>query len=483
MISMHRSIKKLDVPRLLRCFSNKVLVDNPYTGEIFTEVVEIDEPAMLQLVDRSCTAFKSWKESSLPDRIALCRQFISSFESKGQVYAEQISQQMGKPISQSIGEIRTTISRANAMILLAENALADVELSDVNGIQRRISREPIGPVLLLCPWNYPMLCAINGIIPAILSGNSVLVKQAERSSLCADALEESFAAANAPKGLLQAFHGSHDRVAHAIAHPGIAYVNFTGSVQGGQSVYKTVSDRFIDVGLELGGKDAAYICADADVASAAAGVIDGAFYNSGQSCCAVERIYVHEAVYDSFIEHALPLVKDYKLGDPMQTSTSLGPMAQKNAASFLSQQIKQAESLGARILTGGKPCNDQAGKGRFFAPTLAVNCTHEMSLMVEESFGPVVGVMSVKSDDEAIKLMNDSPYGLTASIWTKNDIRADSLGPLLNVGTIYQNRCDYLDPELPWSGRKASGKGLSLSHLAYQSFTKTKSYNLRRWTT
>ncbi|CEO99016.1 hypothetical protein PBRA_007130 [Plasmodiophora brassicae] len=423
------------VPRRVRWAGSMVTVDNPYTGETVAEVDEVDEPRMLAQIDDATSAHDAWATTRVSDRLQLLSRFVESFEARSDAFARQVSMQMGKPLSQAQGEMKTTVARAKTMMAFAEDALADYHLDDRDGIQRKIAREPIGPVLLLCPWNYPMLCAINSLVPAIAAGNSVLVKMSDRTPLCADAFAECFDAAGAPSGLVQAFHASHDRVAQAISHPAISFVNFTGSVEGGRAVYGTVAKRFIDVGLELGGKDAAYVCEDADLEQAVAGVVDGAFYNAGQSCCGVERVYVHESVYSEFIDRAKALTEEYVLGDPLNSLTTMGPVAQKRQPDFLRDQVEQARSLGAQIVIGGQPCTDASGKGRFFQPTLAVDCTHEMSLMVEESFGPVVGVMSVASDEQAVDFMNDSPYGLTASIWTTDNARANELAPKLDVGT------------------------------------------------
>jgi len=327
------------------------------------------------------------------------------------------------------------------------------------------------------------LITVNVVIPAVLAGNAVIIKQANRTALCGDAFARNFAEAGAPEGLVTAIDASHETTARIIARPEVGFVSFTGSVRGGHEVYREGAKRFVDVGLELGGKDPAYVAPDADLDHAIANVVDGAFYNAGQSCCGIERIYVHASLYDNFVEGALAEVRKYALGDPLMTSTSMGPMAQPDAPQKLEAQVEEAKAKGGRILTGGKATRDAAGHGRFFDPCLVADANHSMNgLMVEESFGPIVGVQKVADDDEAVKLMNDSPYGLTAAIWTRDQERAFRMGSQIETGTFFMNRCDYLDPMLPWTGVKDTGKGASLGKYGFQSVTRLKSFNFRTQT-
>jgi len=334
-------------------------------------------------------------------------------------------------------------------------------------------------VLCLSPWNYPLLTAINTIIPAILAGNSIVIKHSPRTPLMANVFQKAFEEEGAPKGLVSGIFTSHEVIHSAILNPHVGFVAFTGSILGGHEIYKTVSKRFIDCTLELGGKDPAYVAADADLPYTVDCLIDGAIYNAGQSCCAIERIYVHRSVYSEFLNLALPLVKAYNLGDPLHSSTTLGPMAQPDAPKFLSEQITDAVQKGARLLCGGKPSTDRSGKGRFFEASLIADCNHNMALMKEESFGPVVGVMPVDSEKEAVGLMNDSRYGLTAAVFSKDVGLAEKMAPSLKAGTIFMNRCDFLDPELPWTGQKDSGKGVSLSNHGFRGVTRLKGYNFK----
>lgn len=473
---------------MLRAFSRRCLststkycvVDNPYTGEIHCKIPYLSSDQITKVVDRSAAVQKSYyHESTLDSRIELCKKFMDEMKARTDSIATDISKQMGKPLSQAKGEIKGLIERATAMIDLAPKALAD-EVLPKQGFYRKLAREPVGVVLCIAPWNYPLLTAVNCVVPAVLAGNSVLLKHSKVTPLCADAFEQAFLAAGAPAGLVSALHSSHDGVSQVLARNEVGYVHFTGSVAGGHQVYETASKRFIDAGLELGGKDPAYVAEDADLKFSVENVIDGAFYNAGQSCCGIERVYIHRKLYKDFVEQAVETLKGYHMGDPLDSKTNMGPMAQESALQFLSGQVKDAVARGGKLLTGGKPTKDAAGKGRFFEPTLVIDCDHTMSLMVEESFGPVLAVRAVDSDEEALKYMNDSPYGLTASIWTTDSQRAHRLAPKIETGTVFLNRCDYLDPYLAWTGVKDTGKGISLSRHGYNALTRVKSYHLDR---
>jgi acyl-CoA reductase-like NAD-dependent aldehyde dehydrogenase len=417
------------------------------------------------------------------ERLALCERFCRELEADGDRVAREVTAQTGKPLSQARGEFKTTLVRARAMMSLATEALRDEPLPPVPGFIRFIRHEPIGVVLDISAWNYPLLITVNIVVPAVVSGDAVLIKSANRTALCGDAFVRAFAKAGAPEDLVVAVDASHEVCAQIIARPEIGFVSFTGSVRGGHEVYREGAKRFIDVGLELGGKDPAYVAADADLEHAIANVVDGAFYNAGQSCCGIERIYVHASLYDRFVEGALAEVRKYKLGDPLKDSTSMGPMALAGAPEKLELQVAEARARGGRVLCGGKATHDAAGKGRFFDPCLIADANHQMTgLMVEESFGPIVGVQKVADDDEAVRLMNDSPYGLTAAIWTRDQERAFRIGAQIETGTFFMNRCDYLDPLLPWTGTKDTGKGMSLSRYGYLSLTRRKSFHLRTQT-
>lgn len=468
----------------VRAFSSRVMkVDNPYTGEIYCTIPYQSDAAAVAAIERAQKAQTSWKKVPLAKRLELVSEWVKAFEKRADLIATDVTNMMGKPLKQAKGEVNTTLDRAKTMMKLAPQVLADVVIPPASGspnLFRKIVQEPVGVVMSLCPWNYPLICAVNSVIPAIIAGNSVLIKHSDRSPLCADHFSQIFKDIGAPADLIQTLHVDHDQISKLVQHPAISYVAFTGSVGGGHAVYKAVANRFIDAGLELGGKDPAYVAADADIANAADGLVDGAMYNAGQSCCSIERVYVHESKYEEFLEKSVNIAKQYVLGNPLDAATSMGPIAQPAHGNFLEAQVKEAKSLGARVLLGGHKTTDAAGKGRFFAPTVIADCTHKMQVMTEESFGPILAVAPVKSDEEAIKLMNDSKYGLTAAIYTKDSDRAERMATELDAGTIFMNRCDFVDPSLPWSGRKDSGKGISLSQFGFQSLVKTKGYNFRK---
>lgn len=455
------------------------IVDDPFSGETVAEVPLLSPAEALALVARSSDVQRAWAETPLSERITLCERFCERLLEAAPGIARDVSRQMGKPLGQAEGEVRTAVARARHMIALAEEALAPELPPPMEGFTRRITHEPVGVVLAIGAWNYPLLISVNVVVPAVLAGNAVLIKPSPRTPLCAGHFADAFAAAGAPAGLVAPLLADHDTVARVVEHPAIGFVSFTGSVRGGREVYSAVAARrFIDVGLELGGKDAAYVAPDADFEHAVENVIDGAFYNAGQSCCAVERVYVHRALYPAFLDRAESLVRAYRLGDPRTESTTLGPMALPGAPAQLAAQLAEARAAGARVVVDGGPTSVE-GRGRFFSPALLAEVDDRLALMREESFGPVLGVRAVDSDEEAIARINDSPYGLTASLWTRDAGRAERMGRRLEVGTVFMNRCDYLDPALPWTGVKDSGKGASLSRWGFAAVTRRKSWHFR----
>jgi acyl-CoA reductase-like NAD-dependent aldehyde dehydrogenase len=460
--------------------SNSIIVDNPYTGETYTEVALENSAEVLSKVNRAAAAQREWSMVPLAERIALCDRFVDAIDGMRDQIATDITGQMGRTYGH--GEVGGVIERSKGMIALAPEALAEEVLAVRNGCERVITKEPVGVVLCIAPWNYPLLTAVNCIVPAILAGNSVVVRHSARTPLCAQHFEQAFEKAGAPPGLVQAVSCNHDVVPAMISDPQVSFVSFTGSVRGGHEIYQEVArTRFIDTTLELGGNDPVYIASDADAASAAEAAVDGAMFNAGQSCCGTERVYVHRSKYDEFIGAAKAAVDAYQLGDPMDSATTMGPMAQENSIGFLSGQVKEAVEKGATVLSGGtERVSDAAGKGRFYPPTLLVDCDHSMNIMMEESFGPLLPVQVVDSDEEAVALMKDSPYGLTAAIFTKDQQRVRDMGRQIPTGTIFMNRCDYLDPELPWTaGGEHTGKGVSLSKHGFGAVTKLKGFNMR----
>jgi acyl-CoA reductase-like NAD-dependent aldehyde dehydrogenase len=396
-------------------------------------------------------------------------------ERAGELAAE-LSWQMGRPVSQSPGELKRGFhERALYLCSIAEEALADISIPEKAGFRRFIRREPLGVVLVVAPWNYPWLTSVNAVVPALLAGNSVILKMAAQTPLVAERYAEAFKAAGLPDGVFQFLHMDHAQVAKVIGDPRIAFVAFTGSVAGGHAVQQAAAKRFIGTGLELGGKDPGYVRADADLAFAVENLVDGSFFNSGQSCCGIERIYVQKSVFNDFVERFVSLTRQYRLGNPLEKDTNLGPLVRTEAANSVRAQIRQAVRKGAKPLLKMK---DRPGTP-YLPPEVLVNVDHGMAVMTEETFGPVVGIEPVKSDEEAIALMNDSHYGLTASIWTKDAEAAVRIGDRVETGTWFMNRCDYLDPALAWTGVKDSGRGCTLSRLGLEAFTRPKSFHLR----
>ncbi len=430
-------------------------------------------------LDKAKAAQQSWKKNPLSERKALCSKAIDAFVAKKDQIAEEICWQMGRPIRSAAGEVGGMEDRARTMIKLADEGLAPVKLDKKPGFERWIQREPVGVVFVIAPWNYPYLTAINAVLPAILAGNAVILKHSAQTPLCAERLHEAFTAGGLPEGVFQYLHLTHNDTETIIKDKRVNYVAFTGSVPGGEMVEKAAAGRFIGIGLELGGKDPAYVRADADLAHAVDTTMDGAFYNSGQSCCGIERVYVHEAVYDEFLKQAVNCVKALKLGRSDDPETTLGPVVRTSAADFVREQTREAIEQGAvaHISAADFPL-DKPGSP-YLAPQLLTEVNHTMRVMTEESFGPVVGIQKVGSDEEAVELMNDSEFGLTAAIFTRDFDKGIELGQQIDTGTFFINRCDYLDPFLAWTGVKNSGHGCTLSVLGYESITRPKSFHIK----
>lgn len=457
----------------------RIEIVSPSDGsKVATRELATDDEINTSL-EQAVLAQKNWASLDVAARIVYCKKAMDWFENNKAVLAQGICEQMGRPVQYAQGEISGLIERANYMMEIAQDALADKPVAKVKGFKRFIRPTPLGTCFIIAPWNYPYLTAINGVITALLAGNPVLLKHSAQTLLCAEAFRDAFNAAGLPKGIFQILHLSHYQTAELIQEPRIKFVSFTGSVAGGKAVELAAAGLFKPIALELGGKDAAYVREDADVLNAAENLADGAFFNSGQSCCGIERIYVHEQVFDAFLAAIIKATKQLTLGPALNQDTTLGPMVNAKSASFAREQVKEALKKGAINHIDEKEFPLSKVGSCYLAPHILSNVTHDMAIMNEESFAPVVGIMKVKDDAEALKLINDSQYGLTASIWTKNEAAMLVLADNIETGTVFMNRCDYLDPALAWVGIKDSGRGIALSHLGFAQVTRPKSFHIR----
>ncbi len=456
----------------------KLKTVSPVDGSIYVERAFAKENEIAAALAQARRAGEVWRDVPIDERAEICTRAVDAVVAAKDDIAREITWQMGRPIRFSPGEVGGFEERARHMIAIAADALGDVQVDAKDGFTRFIRREPLGLVFVIAPWNYPFLTSVNSIIPALMAGNAVILKHSAQTPLVAERYAEAFAAAGLPAGVFQFLHLDHGATERVIKAPEVDFVAFTGSVPGGEMVEGAAQGRFIGVGLELGGKDPAYVRADADLGHAVENLVDGAFFNSGQSCCGIERIYVHQDVYDDFVEGYVELVDQYVLGDPTDPETTLGPMVRAEAADFVRRQIADA-AAGARALIDAANFHADENGTPYMAPQVLVDVDHSMAVMVEESFGPVAGIMKVTSDEEAVTLMNDSRFGLTASVWTADEKAALHIGGRVETGTWFQNRCDYLDPALAWTGVKQSGRGCTLSGLGYESLTRPKSFHLR----
>jgi acyl-CoA reductase-like NAD-dependent aldehyde dehydrogenase len=453
---------------------------SPIDGSLYYSAEEHNLNDITSTLELSEKALPIWSDLSIKERASLVTKFIQAIVADTEEIAREITWQMGRPISQSPWEISGFSDRANHMVAIAEEALAQHSVSDDKAFKRWMTKVPLGILAVLSPWNYPFLTSVNAIVPALMAGNVVVLKHSFQTPLVAERYMRAAIKAGFPEGAFQILHLNHQNTATFIAHRKINGVCFTGSVAGGIAVQNALNKKFIPCGLELGGKDPAYVRADANLEHAVENLVDGSFFNSGQSCCGIERIYVHEKHYNNFVEGFVESTKKYNLGNPLETNVNLGPMVKTEAANYVRNQIEQAVKAGARSLVDETlfPASEKGSP--YLSPHVLVHVNHHMDLMKEESFGPVIGIMKVKNDDRAIQLMNDSPYGLTASLWTKDIEVAQKLGARLETGTVFMNRCDYLDPALAWTGVKDSGRGVTLSKVGYDHVTRVQSFHFRK---
>ena len=455
-----------------------VKIVSPVDGRVYAERPVASGAEIEAAVVRSKAARRAWAEVTVRERAKYLEHFLDALLGKNDEIVEELAWQMGRPVRFG-GEKRGVEERARYMIGIAEEELAPKMRPAKEGFERWIAREPLGTVMVIAPWNYPYLTAVNSIVPGLMAGNSIILKHASQTLLVGERFAEAMAAAGLPDGLFQNLVLNHADTEKLIGSGQIDHINFTGSVEGGRRIEKAAAGTFATLGLELGGKDPAYVRPDVNLPHAVENLVDGSFFNSGQSCCGVERIYVHADVYDAFVEGFIENAKGWTLGNPLEQSTVVGPMAHARFADIVRGQTEEALRKGASAHLKSKHEQDRPGSP-YLAPEVLTGVNHQMAVMREESFGPVVGIMKVADDDEAITLMNDSPYGLSASIWTADLDAAARLGARVETGTVFANRCDYLDPALVWTGVKDTGKGGTLSELGYANLTQPKSYHLRK---
>jgi acyl-CoA reductase-like NAD-dependent aldehyde dehydrogenase len=455
--------------KIVRCIS-------PIDGSVYLEREALSEGAAFAATARAHAAQKAWAAMPVKERVALVLKANDYIGQTVDRMATELAHQMGRPIRYG-GEFRGFNERLQYMASIAEDSLKPYLVEDSGAFKRMIKREPMGVVLVVAPWNYPYMTAINTIAPALMAGNAVILKHAAQTLKVGEHLADAFAAAGLPEGVFQNVVLDHETTSALISQRAVNFVNFTGSVEGGKAMERAAAGTFIPVSTELGGKDPGYVRADADIDAAVETLVDGAMFNSGQCCCGIERIYVHESLYDAFVAKTVDLVKTYRLGNPLDPETTIGPMANARFAAEVRAQIGEAVAMGA---VAHIPLSNADDGGAYLTPQVLTNVNHKMRVMRDESFGPVVGIMKVKDDEEAIALMNDCQYGLTASIWTGDPAAAEAIGDRLETGTVFMNRCDYLDPALCWTGCKDTGRGAGLSVLAYQALTRPKSYHLKK---
>lgn len=450
---------------------------NPFSHESLGKFELENFEQQVEKIKKLNTAQKSWRAESLEKRLSLVKEALSYFEDNRDQIARDISQQMGRPYHYAKGELNGFFERANYLCKIAQDTLAPDVFTDLDGFDRSIEHCPFGTIFVISAWNYPLLITVNSVIPGLLAGNTILLKHSSLTPKIGEHFQKAFQNMGSHKNLLLHSVLDHQTTGKVIEELPVNHVIFTGSVNGGRQILSHTAKRFINPALELGGKDAAYIHGDADLDYAVASVVDGCMFNSGQSCCGIERVYIHQDLYEGFIKKAQGLIREYKLGDPNDENTSMGPLATAKAANYMEEQIKDALSKGAKVLEGGKRI--EIGKGTFFEPTLMTNVTHEMEVMREENFGPILPVMKVKDEREAIDLINDSDYGLTCALFTSDENLARSMAHNIDTGTVFMNRCDYLDPALPWTGVKNSGCGSTLSKYGFHSVTRRKSLHFK----
>jgi acyl-CoA reductase-like NAD-dependent aldehyde dehydrogenase len=452
---------------------------SPVDGSVYCERALASAREIDAALDLAVKAQRSWRLVSVEERARICSRFCEEFEAKRDEIALELTWQMGRPIKYAPSEVNGTLERARYMIGIAPRALGDLDVGPKEDFRRFIRREPLGVVFTIAAWNYPYLIAVNSVIPAIMAGNAVVLKHSAQTPLCAERFAQCFREAGLPEGVFQFLHLSHEDTERVVGDKRVDFIAFTGSVDGGHAIQRAAGSRFIGTGLELGGCDPAYVRDDAHLAHAIENIVDGAFFNSGQSCCGIQRIYVHQKLYRNFVDGAAALIRKYVLGNPTDPATTLGPVVRTAAGDQIRAQIAASTRFGARSTVNELDFPMSRAGTPYLAPQLLADVNHSMTIIREEVFGPVAGVMPVTGDDEAVRFMNDSRFGLTAAIWTEDADAAVAIGHRVQTGTWFMNRCDYLDPALAWVGVKDSGRGCTLSSVGYEHLTRPKSFHLR----
>jgi acyl-CoA reductase-like NAD-dependent aldehyde dehydrogenase len=449
---------------------------NPATEAIIAELDQDTREILDKKLANLKSAQDSWAKESLARRVEVIRNYYDLLEKNIGQLAKILTSEVGKPLQQSRNEVNGSRTRIKWMVDHAETYLSPEIMTDENGLSEQIIYEPLGVIANISAWNYPYLVGTNVFVPALLSGNAVFYKPSEYTMLTGFEIERLLNEAGLPPHVFEVAIGAKEVGEMLLDLPLDGYF-FTGSYKTGKHIYERVAGKMVPCQCEMGGKDPLYVADDVeDIKGVAAATADGAFYNNGQSCCSVERIYVHEKIYDQYLEEFVKEVKGFKMGSPLESGVYIGPLARKEQLEIIEEQVGEAVKYGATLHTGGKKVG---GKGYYFEPTVLSDVTHQMSVMVDESFGPVIGIMKVKDDNEAIQKMEDTEYGLTASVYTRDSKRATSILEKLNVGTGYWNCCDRVSAAVPWSGRKHSGFGLTLSHAGLRAFTRPKALHLK----
>ncbi|EGG05721.1 uncharacterized protein MELLADRAFT_43776 [Melampsora larici-populina 98AG31] len=463
--------------------AERIITISPLTNKPVLERLGPSPTELAAIPETSTNAFKSFRQTHplLSQRQAIVTKALSLLSERKDRLAHDLTEQMGRPIAYTAKEVATAIIRGEYLVRISQDALADTPGEPEAGFRRYIRKEPLGPVLIVFAWNYPYLILVNALIPAILAGNSVILKASPQTPTISEHIQAVFLEAGLPPDVITFFHaGSIEPIQAIVKSPLVKLICFTGSLAGGLAIQASAASRIVPIGLELGGKDAAYVRSDADVKWAAEEIVDGAIFNSGQSCCSIERVYVHSDIYKPFVEAVQAVLSKYKLGDPFDPSTQLGPVISRQSKKTIEAHISEALASGASDVTPENATfSTTPSDGNFVKPTLLTGVTHDMRVMSEETFGPVIPVMSVTDDTQAINLINDSEFGLTASLWSKDVKLAETLAEQIEAGTVFVNRCDYPSPDLAWTGWKNSGRGVTLSKFGFEQFVRLKSFHVK----